>query len=176
MLTPALLPSLETSEQLTPEEEAEETEAWAKPLSQLWQNRPPNFEAEKEFNETMAQQAPHCSVCMIFQTYHQVSPRRPLCLPRTSSQREARFNCGYIACHWSPWEGTRCWCSLPRPRAGHPSRADNPTMRVFIGECFGEELMTGFRLGGAPWHAPCLQRNLLFCHHSSQLLFLPDGL
>lgn len=27
----------ETSEQLTPEEEAEETEAWAKPLSQLWQ-------------------------------------------------------------------------------------------------------------------------------------------
>ncbi|EPQ08007.1 Lysine-specific demethylase 4A [Myotis brandtii] len=66
------LPFPETSEQLTPEEEAEETEAWAKPLSQLWQNRPPNFEAEKEFNETMAQQAPHCSVCMIFQTYHQV--------------------------------------------------------------------------------------------------------
>lgn len=68
-----LFPPLETSEQLTPEEEAEETEAWAKPLSQLWQNRPPNFEAEKEFNELMAQQAPHCAVCMIFQTYHQVS-------------------------------------------------------------------------------------------------------
>uniref|UniRef100_A0A8D0UZU0 Lysine-specific demethylase 4A n=1 Tax=Sus scrofa TaxID=9823 RepID=A0A8D0UZU0_PIG len=62
----------EMSEQLTPEEEAEETEAWAKPLSQLWQNRPANFEAEKEFNEAMAQQAPHCAVCMIFQTYHQV--------------------------------------------------------------------------------------------------------
>ncbi|XP_063092372.1 lysine-specific demethylase 4A isoform X2 [Cavia porcellus] len=62
----------ETSEQLTPEEEAEETEAWAKPLSQLWQNRPPNFEAEKEFNESLAQQPPHCAVCMIFQTYHQV--------------------------------------------------------------------------------------------------------
>uniref|UniRef100_G3U4E1 Lysine-specific demethylase 4A n=1 Tax=Loxodonta africana TaxID=9785 RepID=G3U4E1_LOXAF len=61
----------ESSEQLTPEEEAEETEAWAKPLSQLWQNRPPNFEAEKEFNETMAQQAPHCAVCMIFLTYNQ---------------------------------------------------------------------------------------------------------
>lgn len=68
-----LFPLLEASEQLTPEEEAEETEAWAKPLSQLWQNRPPNFEAEKEFNEIMAQQAPHCAVCMIFQTYHQVS-------------------------------------------------------------------------------------------------------
>ncbi|XP_059776780.1 lysine-specific demethylase 4A isoform X1 [Balaenoptera ricei] len=62
----------DVSEQGTPEEEAEETEAWAKPLSQLWQNRPPNFEAEKEFNEAMAQQAPHCAVCMIFQTYHQV--------------------------------------------------------------------------------------------------------
>ncbi|XP_013363205.1 PREDICTED: lysine-specific demethylase 4A isoform X2 [Chinchilla lanigera] len=62
----------ETSEQLTLEEEAEETEAWAKPLSQLWQNRPPNFEAEKEFNESVAQQPPHCAVCMIFQTYHQV--------------------------------------------------------------------------------------------------------
>lgn len=68
---------LETSEQLTPEEEAEETEAWAKPLSQLWQNRPPNFEAEKEFNESLAQQPPHCAVCMIFQTYHQVGSLYP---------------------------------------------------------------------------------------------------
>ncbi|XP_065411374.1 lysine-specific demethylase 4A isoform X5 [Chrysemys picta bellii] len=59
----------EMSEQLTPEEEAEETEAWAKPLSQLWQNRPQNFEAEKEYNQTMAQQPPHCAVCMLFQTY-----------------------------------------------------------------------------------------------------------
>ncbi|POI24915.1 hypothetical protein CIB84_011335, partial [Bambusicola thoracicus] len=59
----------ETSEQLTPEEETEETEAWAKPLSQLWQNRPPNFEAEKEYNRTMAQQSPYCAVCMLFQTY-----------------------------------------------------------------------------------------------------------
>lgn len=94
VLTQILLPFLEMSEQLIPEEEAEETEAWAKPLSQLWQNRPPNFEAEKEFNETMAQQAPHCSVCMIFQIYNQVSPRLPLCLPRTSSQREARLIVG----------------------------------------------------------------------------------
>ncbi|KFP73438.1 Lysine-specific demethylase 4A, partial [Acanthisitta chloris] len=59
----------EASEQLSPEEEAEETEAWAKPLSQLWQNRPPNFEAEKEYNRTMAQQSPYCAVCMLFQTY-----------------------------------------------------------------------------------------------------------
>ncbi|XP_048352897.1 lysine-specific demethylase 4A [Sphaerodactylus townsendi] len=59
----------EMSEQLTPEEEIEETETWAKPLSQLWQNRPPNFEAEKEYNAAMAQQAPYCAVCMLFQTY-----------------------------------------------------------------------------------------------------------
>lgn len=83
-----LFPFLETSEQLTPEEEAEETEAWAKPLSQLWQNRPPNFEAEKEFNEIMAQQAPHCAVCMIFQTYHQVSVLCCRQASRTSNQRK----------------------------------------------------------------------------------------
>ncbi|XP_068949282.1 lysine-specific demethylase 4A-like isoform X1 [Petaurus breviceps papuanus] len=61
----------EAGEQLTPEEEAEETEPWAKPLSQLWQNRPLNFEAERVYNESMAQQPPHCAVCMIFQTYQQ---------------------------------------------------------------------------------------------------------
>ncbi|XP_066479807.1 lysine-specific demethylase 4A [Tiliqua scincoides] len=59
----------EMSEQLTPEEENEEMEQWAKPLSQLWQNRPPNFEAEKEYNSAMAQQPPYCAVCMLFQTY-----------------------------------------------------------------------------------------------------------
>ncbi|KFQ16148.1 Lysine-specific demethylase 4A, partial [Leptosomus discolor] len=67
----------EASEQLTPEEEAEETEAWAKPLSQLWQNRPPNFEAEKEYNRTMAQQSPYCAVCMLFQTYQVCRPITP---------------------------------------------------------------------------------------------------
>lgn len=45
----------------------------------------------------MAQQAPHCAVCMIFQTYHQVSPPRPLCLPGTSARRKARFNGGDTA-------------------------------------------------------------------------------
>lgn len=61
---------------MTPEEEIEETEPWAKPLSQLWQNRPPNFEAEKEYNAAMAEQAPYCAVCMLFQTY-QVSRLNP---------------------------------------------------------------------------------------------------
>uniref|UniRef100_A0A674HU24 Lysine-specific demethylase 4A n=1 Tax=Taeniopygia guttata TaxID=59729 RepID=A0A674HU24_TAEGU len=40
-----------------------------KASSKLWQNRPPNFEAEKEYNRTMAQQPPYCAVCMLFQAY-----------------------------------------------------------------------------------------------------------
>ncbi|XP_064415798.1 lysine-specific demethylase 4A [Latimeria chalumnae] len=61
----------EMPEQLFLEEEQEETEAWAKPLAQLWQNRPQNFQAEKEYNETMARQPPYCAVCMLFQMYQQ---------------------------------------------------------------------------------------------------------
>ncbi|XP_069498511.1 lysine-specific demethylase 4A [Ambystoma mexicanum] len=61
----------EMPEQLPIEEEPEETEAWAKPLTQLWQNRPPNFQAEKEYNKAMARLPPYCSVCMLFQTFQQ---------------------------------------------------------------------------------------------------------
>ncbi|XP_043941355.1 lysine-specific demethylase 4A [Protopterus annectens] len=61
----------EPTEQYPFEDDLEETEAWAKPLAQLWQNRPPNFEAEKQYNIAMAQQPPYCAVCLLFQTYHQ---------------------------------------------------------------------------------------------------------
>lgn len=172
MLTHTLLLPLETSEQLTPEEEAEETEAWAKPLSQLWQNRPPNFEAEKEFNETMAQQAPHCSVCMIFQTYHQVSLLHPLCLHRTSSQRAAKFNCGYRAYHWLSWErhvflmffaSSVCWSGF--------SRQITQQCRFSTENALEKSRVCGLGSGSmpcAPWHSHCSQRNLLFCYHCSQ--------
>uniref|UniRef100_A0A8C9SVQ3 [histone H3]-trimethyl-L-lysine(9) demethylase n=1 Tax=Scleropages formosus TaxID=113540 RepID=A0A8C9SVQ3_SCLFO len=55
------------------EEEDQETETWAKSLAQLWQNRPHNFEAEKEYNQRMGQQAPYCAVCLLFHTYQQVN-------------------------------------------------------------------------------------------------------
>ncbi|KAG7526549.1 lysine-specific demethylase 4A-like isoform X2 [Solea senegalensis] len=53
------------------EVEQEEKEEWAKPLAQLWQSRPFNPEAEREYNKRMGQQAPFCSICLIFHTYHQ---------------------------------------------------------------------------------------------------------
>uniref|UniRef100_A0A8C4EW26 [histone H3]-trimethyl-L-lysine(9) demethylase n=1 Tax=Dicentrarchus labrax TaxID=13489 RepID=A0A8C4EW26_DICLA len=53
------------------EVEQEEKEEWAKPLTQLWQCRPYNLQAEKEYNKSMGQRAPYCSICMLFHTYHQ---------------------------------------------------------------------------------------------------------
>ncbi|XP_035526704.1 lysine-specific demethylase 4A isoform X3 [Morone saxatilis] len=53
------------------EVEQEEKEEWAKPLTQLWQCRPYNLQAEKEYNKSMGQQAPYCSICLLFHTYHQ---------------------------------------------------------------------------------------------------------
>ncbi|XP_028284310.1 lysine-specific demethylase 4A isoform X2 [Parambassis ranga] len=53
------------------EVEQEEKEEWAKPLTQLWQCRPCNPQAEREYNKNMGQQAPYCSICLLFYTYHQ---------------------------------------------------------------------------------------------------------
>lgn len=52
--------------------EQEEKEEWAKPLTQLWQCRPYNPEVEREYNKSLGQQAPYCSICLLFYTYHQV--------------------------------------------------------------------------------------------------------
>ncbi|XP_067330609.1 lysine-specific demethylase 4A isoform X2 [Channa argus] len=53
------------------EVEQEEKEEWAKPLTQLWQCRPFNPQAEREYNKSMGKQAPYCSICLLFYTYHQ---------------------------------------------------------------------------------------------------------
>ncbi|XP_038574256.1 lysine-specific demethylase 4A-like isoform X4 [Micropterus salmoides] len=53
------------------EVEQEEKEEWAKPLTQLWQCRPYNPQAEREYNKRVGQQAPYCSICLLFHTYHQ---------------------------------------------------------------------------------------------------------
>ncbi|XP_068196503.1 lysine-specific demethylase 4A-like [Antennarius striatus] len=51
--------------------EEDEKEVWAKPLTWLWQCRPCSPQAEREYNKSMGQQAPYCSICLLFYTYHQ---------------------------------------------------------------------------------------------------------
>lgn len=54
------------------EEDGLEGELWAKPLAQLWQNRPYNEQREREYNREMGLQSPYCAICMIFQTHQRV--------------------------------------------------------------------------------------------------------
>nr|XP_015292657.1 PREDICTED: lysine-specific demethylase 4C isoform X1 [Macaca fascicularis] len=60
----------ELPEVLSIEEEAEETESWAKPLVHLWQTKSPNFAAEQEYNATVARMKPHCAICTLLMPYH----------------------------------------------------------------------------------------------------------
>ncbi|XP_038660191.1 lysine-specific demethylase 4C-like isoform X2 [Scyliorhinus canicula] len=53
------------------EEEVNETQPWAKPLIQLWQNKPHNFQAEKEYNEETSKMEPYCAICSLFFPYYQ---------------------------------------------------------------------------------------------------------
>ncbi|GAA6083767.1 lysine-specific demethylase 4A isoform X1 [Tachysurus ichikawai] len=61
----------ELQDQALFEEDGLEGELWAKPLAQLWQNRPCNEQREREYNREMGLQPPYCAVCMIFQTHQQ---------------------------------------------------------------------------------------------------------
>ncbi|XP_056276386.1 lysine-specific demethylase 4A-like isoform X2 [Pseudoliparis swirei] len=61
----------DNEEYIEEEFEQEEKEEWAKPLTQLWQCRPYNPRAEREYNKSMGQQAPYCSICLVFYTYHE---------------------------------------------------------------------------------------------------------
>uniref|UniRef100_A0A8C5EQ74 [histone H3]-trimethyl-L-lysine(9) demethylase n=1 Tax=Gouania willdenowi TaxID=441366 RepID=A0A8C5EQ74_GOUWI len=48
-----------------------EKEEWAKPLTQLWQSQPFNFNVECEYNKSMGLQEPYCCICQLFFTHHQ---------------------------------------------------------------------------------------------------------
>ncbi|XP_028667320.1 lysine-specific demethylase 4A [Erpetoichthys calabaricus] len=62
----------EMQEQVILEEDISESEPWTKSLANLWQTRPHNFQAEREYNENMGLHSPYCAVCMIFQTFQQL--------------------------------------------------------------------------------------------------------
>uniref|UniRef100_A0A8C2J2T7 [histone H3]-trimethyl-L-lysine(9) demethylase n=1 Tax=Cyprinus carpio TaxID=7962 RepID=A0A8C2J2T7_CYPCA len=68
-------PSDKLQDQAVSEEDGLDGEAWARPLTQLWQNRPYNPEREREYNREMGLRPPYCAVCALFQAHQQV--RRP---------------------------------------------------------------------------------------------------
>ncbi|XP_067228813.1 lysine-specific demethylase 4A isoform X2 [Chanodichthys erythropterus] len=59
----------ELQDQAASEEDGLDGEAWARPLNQLWQNRPYNPEREREYNREMGLLPPYCAVCMLFQAH-----------------------------------------------------------------------------------------------------------
>ncbi|XP_026112348.1 lysine-specific demethylase 4A-like isoform X2 [Carassius auratus] len=61
----------ELQDQAVSEEDVLDGEAWARPLAQLWQNRPYNPEREREYNREMGLRPPYCAVCTLFQTHQQ---------------------------------------------------------------------------------------------------------
>uniref|UniRef100_A0A8C1JVA9 [histone H3]-trimethyl-L-lysine(9) demethylase n=1 Tax=Cyprinus carpio TaxID=7962 RepID=A0A8C1JVA9_CYPCA len=58
-------------DQAVSEEDGLDGEAWARPLTQLWQNRPYNPEREREYNREMGLRPPYCAVCALFQAHQQ---------------------------------------------------------------------------------------------------------
>lgn len=51
----------------------EEKEDWAKPLAAMWQSRPYDPQAERDYNKSVGQQMPYCSICLLFHTHYQVT-------------------------------------------------------------------------------------------------------
>uniref|UniRef100_A0A8C5I193 [histone H3]-trimethyl-L-lysine(9) demethylase n=1 Tax=Gouania willdenowi TaxID=441366 RepID=A0A8C5I193_GOUWI len=76
----------EAPQELCPVEEGGlEGEGWAKPLTHLWQSRPPNPKKEKEYNQRMGSTPPYCSICALFHTYLQTECSKSLDAPVTGA-------------------------------------------------------------------------------------------
>ncbi|CAM9273346.1 unnamed protein product [Lampetra planeri] len=72
-IQPIQMNSVESPKNNKRKVEQEEKEEWAKPLTQLWQCRPYNLQKEQEYNKRMGEQAPYCSICLLFHTHHQAA-------------------------------------------------------------------------------------------------------
>ncbi|CAL9700307.1 unnamed protein product [Knipowitschia caucasica] len=74
------------------EEEEREIEAWAMPLSHLWQNKKSCFSAEREYNALIGTMQPYCAVCMLFMPYYQAEEelRSPVVEHMSSSASPTR--------------------------------------------------------------------------------------
>ncbi|XP_076871258.1 lysine-specific demethylase 4A [Brachyhypopomus gauderio] len=59
----------ELQDQALIDDDGLEGESWARPLTQLWQNRPYSEELEREYNREMGLHSPYCAICMLFQAY-----------------------------------------------------------------------------------------------------------
>uniref|UniRef100_A0A8C5DHP9 Lysine-specific demethylase 4B n=1 Tax=Gouania willdenowi TaxID=441366 RepID=A0A8C5DHP9_GOUWI len=90
----------------------------------LWQNRSPNFLAEKAFNAAVAALQPHCAVCSIFCPYTKVRP------------------------HTSPQNDTRSVTpTVPTPRHGNLTRPLVPEMCFSVGAGTTEPPPTNCHIG-----------------------------
>ncbi|XP_021363141.1 uncharacterized protein LOC110456629 isoform X2 [Mizuhopecten yessoensis] len=49
------------------------TGPWAQPIKELWQHLPFDFEAEKKFNQNLANREPNCVVCALFKPFTKFS-------------------------------------------------------------------------------------------------------
>lgn len=83
--------SRSSTEESTGEVVGEIIEPWAIPVSNLWQHKPCDFDAEMVFNEKYSQSEPHCCICALFTPFKLSSeaPRQEVKLAKKSSKKRS---------------------------------------------------------------------------------------